>query len=197
MKMPMECRYSHPGHLRELTDAQWRSEVLPKPRHYLRDPLPLRPKARDLPKTVACRPGKQAVKNLPMYQSRHDSNLARTFYKPRESEDAIEKLGTNCGSQCRRGRSDVAFIDIDVRHYFPREVQVYVNTQRGIWLLRGGVWYRKHRGAINCGQQKLVLIVKKDGLADRNLSLASNTHAHAGPVYVDCGRHRRGDAGDG
>jgi hypothetical protein len=101
MKMPMERRYSHPGHLRKLIDAQWRPEVLPKPRHYLRDPLRLRAKARNLPKTVACRPGKQAVKNLPVYQIRQYSNLARTLYKPGESEDAIEQLGRNCGCQLR------------------------------------------------------------------------------------------------
>ena len=47
--MPMERRYSHPGHLRKLIDAQTLSEVLPKPRHYLRDPLPLRAKAHNLP----------------------------------------------------------------------------------------------------------------------------------------------------
>jgi hypothetical protein len=166
MKMPMECRYSHPGHLRKLIDAQWRSEVLPKPRHYLRDPLPLRAKARNLPKTVACPSRKQPEKNLPVYQIRHHSNLARTLYKPRESENAIEQLGRNCGSQSRPDRSDLAFIDIDVRHDLSREVQVYIDTQRGIGLSRAGVWYRKHRGAINCGQQKLVLIVKKDSLAD-------------------------------
>src|ERR1700693_726091 len=124
MKMPMERRYSHPGHLRKLIDAQWLSEVLPKPRHYLRDPLPLRAKARNLPKTIAGRPRKQAVKNLPVYQIRQYSNLARTLYKPRESEDAIEQLGRNRGSQSGRGRSDVAFIDIDVRHHLPRDVQV-------------------------------------------------------------------------
>jgi hypothetical protein len=120
----MASQWRGPGHLRKLIDAQWPSEVLPKPRHYLRDPLPLRAKARNLPKTVACRPGKQAVKNLPVYQIRQYSNLARTLYKPRESEDAIEQLGRNCGSQFRRGRSDIAFIDIDVRHYLPRDVQV-------------------------------------------------------------------------
>jgi hypothetical protein len=31
---------------------------------------------------------------------------------------------------------------------------------------RAGVWYREHHGAINCGQQKLVFIVKKESLAD-------------------------------
>jgi hypothetical protein len=101
-----------------------------------------------------------------VYQIRHYSYLARTLYKPRQPEDAIEQFGRNCGSQSRRGRSGVAFIDIDVRHYLPREVQVQLNTQRGIWLLRAGMWYRKHHGAINCGQQKLVLIVKNDSLAD-------------------------------
>jgi hypothetical protein len=165
MKMPMERRYSHPGHLRKLTDAQWRSEVLPKPRHNLRDYLPLRAKARNLPKTGARRPGKQAEKNLPVYQICHYSNLARTLYQPRDSEDAIEQLGCHCGSQLRRGRGDFAFMDVNVRHHLPREVQVYVNAQRGIWLLRAGVWYCKHRGAIDCSQQKVVLIVKKDSLA--------------------------------
>jgi hypothetical protein len=128
--------------------------------------LRLRAKARNLPKTVPCRSGKQAVKNLAVYQIRQYSNVVRALYKPRESKDAIEQLGRNCGSQFRRGRSNVAFIDIDVRHHLPREVQVQINSQRGIWLLRAGVWYRKHRGAINCGQLKLVLIVKRDGLAD-------------------------------
>jgi hypothetical protein len=128
MKVPMERRYAHPGHLRKLIDAQWPSEVLPKPHHYLRDPLRLRAQARNLPKTVPCRSGKQAVKNLPVYQIRQYSNLALTFYKPGESEDAIEQLGRNCGCQLRRGRSDVAFIDIDVRHHLPREVEVYINT---------------------------------------------------------------------
>jgi hypothetical protein len=179
-----------------LIDAQWLSEVLPKPRHHLRDPLPLRAKARNLPKTVACRPGKQAIENLPVYQIRQYSDLTRTLDKPHESEDAIEQLGRNCGSQLRRGRSNVAFIDIDVRHHLPRDVQVQINSQRGIWLLRAGVRYRKHHGAINCGQQKLVFIVKKESLAERYLSLASNTNAHAGAVYVDCGRHRRGEAAD-
>jgi hypothetical protein len=166
MKMPMERRYSHPCHLRELMEAQWPSKVLPKPRHYLRDPLRLRAKARNLPKTVACRPGQQAVKNLPVYQIRQYGNLARTLYKPREPEDAIEQLGRSCGSQPRRGGSDVAFIDIDVRHHLPRHVQVQINAQRGIWLLRAGVWYRIHCGAIDCGQHNLVLIVKNDSLAD-------------------------------
>jgi hypothetical protein len=165
MKMPMERRYSHRGHLRKLIDAQWLSEMLSKPHHYLRDPLPLRPKARNLPKAIACRAGKQAEKNLPVYQIRHYSNLVRTLYKPRESENAIEELGRNFGSQFRRGRSDVAFIEIDVRHDLPRQVQVYIDTQGCIWLLGAGVWYCKHRGAIDCSQQKVVLIVKKDSLA--------------------------------
>jgi hypothetical protein len=88
MKVPMERRYPHPGHLRELFDAQWPSEVLPEPHHDLRDPLCLRAKPRNLPKTVACRPGKHAVKNLPVYQIRQYSNLARMLYKPGEAEDA-------------------------------------------------------------------------------------------------------------
>jgi hypothetical protein len=54
---------------------------------------------RNLPKTVACRHGKQAVKNLPVYQIRQYSNLARTLDNPRESEEALEQLGRNCGSQ--------------------------------------------------------------------------------------------------
>jgi hypothetical protein len=147
-------------------DAQWPSKVLPKPRHYLRDPLSLRAKARNLPKTVTCRPGKQAKKYLPVYQIRQYSNLARTFYKPHEPQGAIEQLGRNCGRRFRRDRSNVAFIDINVRHHFPRDVQVYINTQRCIWLLRAGMRYRKHRGAIDCGQHKLVLIVKNHSLAD-------------------------------
>jgi hypothetical protein len=128
--------------------------------------LRLRAKARNLPKTVACRPGKQAVKNLAVYQIRQYSNLARTLDKSRQSEDAIEQLGCNGSSQFRRGRSGVAFIDIDVRHHLPRKVQVQINTQRGIWLSKTGVWYRIHGGAINCGQHNLVLIVKNSSLAD-------------------------------
>jgi hypothetical protein len=166
MKMPMERRYSHSGHLRKLIDAQWPSEVLPKPRHDLRDPLPLRAKERYLSKTAACRPGQHAVKNLPVYQIRQYGNLTRTLYKPREPQDAIEQLGRNFSSQSRRGRSDVAFLDIDVRHHLPREVKIYINTQRCIWLLRAGMWYRKHRGAIDGGQHKLVLIVKDYRLTD-------------------------------
>jgi hypothetical protein len=128
--------------------------------------LRLRAKARNLPKTVACRPGKQAVKNLPVYQSRHYSNLTWALYKPRKSEDAIEQLGGNWGSRIRRSRRDVAFIDVDVRHYFARHIQVQLNTQCGIWFLRACMWDRKHDWAINYGQQKPVLIVRKDGLAD-------------------------------
>ena len=94
----MERRYTYPGCLRKSIVAQWLSEVLPEPRHYLRGPLPLRAKARNLPNTVACRTGKQAVESLSEYQIRQYSNLARTLYKPRESEDAIEQLGRNCGS---------------------------------------------------------------------------------------------------
>jgi hypothetical protein len=166
MKVPMERRYAHPGHPRKLIDAQWPSEVLPKPHHHLRDPLRLRAKARNLPKTVPCRSGKQAVKNLPVYQIRQYSNVVRALYKPRESKDAIEQFGRNCGTQFGRGRNNVAFIDIDVRHHLPRDIQVQINSQRCVWLLRTGVRYRKHRGAINCSQHNLVLIVKKDGLAD-------------------------------
>jgi hypothetical protein len=38
--------------------------------------------------------------------------------------------------------------------------------------------------------------VKDDRLADGKPSLASDTHAHAGSVYVQCGRHRSGDTGN-
>jgi hypothetical protein len=164
--MPMERGYSHPCHLRKLTDAQWLSEMLPQPCHYLRDPLPLRAQARNLPKTVACRPRKQAVKNLPVYQTCQYSNLARTLDKPRESEDAIEQLGRNWSSQFRLRRSDVAFIDIDVRHYLPRDVQIYINSQRRIWLLKACVRYCIHGGAINSSQEKLVFMLKDTRLAD-------------------------------
>jgi hypothetical protein len=126
----------------------------------------LRAEARNLPKTVACRPRKQAVKNLPVYQICQYSNLARTLDKPRESEDAIEELGRNWSSQFRLRRSDVAFIDIDVRHYLPRDVQIYINSQRRIWLLKACVRYRIHGGAINSGQEKLVFILKDTRLAD-------------------------------
>jgi hypothetical protein len=70
----MERRYSHPGHLRKLIDAQWPSEVLAKPRHYFRDPLPLRAKAQSaedccLPDRKASDKESPGVSDPPIQQS--------------------------------------------------------------------------------------------------------------------------------